>query len=154
MDVTNIKDGSMKLLSVLVLFVTFQVSAFSNDGVAVHILPDKLVLSSSCVARADIQSQEFSLLYACKDSRNTMYFYNFRLNDVDLVAEFKKDSTDVVVNKSQFKSYTLYELSAKNADNKPVKFVSYCTKELCLDLVSDDEYEKSIQDSITSQLRG
>ena len=144
----------MKFLSVLVLFATFQVSAFSKGGVVVHILPDELVLSSSCVARADIQSKEFSIIYACKDSQNTMYFYNFRLNNVDLVADFKKSSTDVVVNERQFKSYTLYELTAKNSDNKPIKFVSYCTKELCLDLVSDDEYEKSIQDSITSQLRG
>lgn len=144
----------MKVLSLVLLLISFHVSAHAQDGVVVHILPDKLVLSNSCVARADIQSKEFSLLYACKDSKNIMYFYNFRLNDADLVAEFKKDSTDVVVNKSHFKSYTLYEISAKNADNKPIKFVSYCTKELCLDLVSDDEFEKSIQDSITSQLRG
>lgn len=143
----------MKFLSVLALLMTFQVYAVSKNGVAVHILPDKLVLSSSCVARANIQAKEFSLLYACKDSNNTPYFYNFRSNDVDLVTEFKKDSTDVVVNKSQFKSYTLYEISAKNTDNKSIKFVSYCTKALCLDLVSDDEYEQSIQDSITSQLR-
>jgi len=144
----------MKLLSVLVLIVTFQVSAFNQDGVIVHILPDELVLSNSCVARADIQSKEFSIIYACRDSKNIMYFYNFRLNNIDLVADFKKSSTDVLVNESQFKSYTLYELTAKNSDNKPIKFVSYCTKALCLDLVSDDEYEKSIQDSITSQLRG
>ncbi|TPH13415.1 hypothetical protein [Litorilituus lipolyticus] len=144
----------MKILSILALFITFQVSAYSQDGVVVHILPDKLVLSKSCVARADVQSKEFSIIYACKDSQNVMYFYNFRLNNVDLVADFKQNSTDVVVNESQFKSYTLYELTAKNSDNKPIKFVSYCTKDLCLDLVSDDEFEKSIQDSITSQLRG
>ncbi|WDE10400.1 hypothetical protein [Thalassomonas haliotis] len=144
----------MKTLIGLVLLLAFQASASSQDGIVVHILPDKLVLSSSCVARADIQSKEFSIIYACKDSKNTMYFYNFRLNNVDLAADFKKNSTEVVINESQFNSYTLYELTAKNSDNKPIKFVSYCTKELCLDLVSDDEYEKSIQDSITSQLRG
>lgn len=144
----------MKFLIGLILFIAFQASASSQGGVVVHILPDKLVLSSSCVARADIQSKEFSIIYACKDSKNTMYFYNFRLNNVDLVADFKKNSTEVAVNESQFNSYTLYELTAKNSDNKPIKFVSYCTKELCLDLVSDDEYDKSIQDSITSQLRG
>ncbi|WP_444996731.1 hypothetical protein [Aliikangiella sp. IMCC44359] len=144
----------MKILIGLLLLLAFQASASSQDGIVVHILPDKLVLSSSCVARADIQSKEFSIIYACKDSKNTMYFYNFRLNNVDLVADFKKNSTEVVINESQFNSYTLYELTAKNSDNKPIKFVSYCTKKLCLDLVSDDEYEKSIQDSITSQLRG
>ena len=144
----------MKLLSVLVLLVTFQAFASSKAGVMVHILPDRLMLSSSCVARADMESKEFSILYVCKDSKETMYFYNFRLNNVDLVADFKKTSTDVAVNKSQFNSYTLYELSAKNSENKPKKFVSYCTKKLCLDLVSDDEYEQSVQDSITSQLRG
>ena len=83
-----------------------------------------------------------------------MYFYNFRLNNIDLVADFNKSSTDVVINESQFNSYTLYELTAINSDDRPIKFVSYCTKELCLDLVSDDELEKSVQDSITSQLRG
>ena len=144
----------MKYLMGLVLIIAFKTSAYNQDGVVVHIFPDELVLSSSCVARADIQSKEFSIIYACKDSKDTMYFYNFRLNNVDLVADFKKNSTDVVVKKSRFNSYTLYELTAKNSDKKSIKFVSYCTKELCLDLVSDDEYEKSIQDSITSQLRG
>lgn len=144
----------MKTLSLVLLLISFHVFANAQDGVVVQILPDELVLSNSCVARADIQSKEFSLLYACKDSQSRMYFYNFRLNNIDLVADFKKGSTEVVVNKSQFKSYTLYELTAKNSENKPIKFVSYCTKELCLDLVSDNEYEKSIQDSITSQLRG
>lgn len=143
----------MKFLSIVLLFISLHVSGNSQEGVVVKILPDTLVLSKSCAARADLQSKEFSIIYACKDSQNRMYFYNFRLNNVDLVDDFQKNSTDVVVNKSQFKSYTLYELTAKNTDNKPIKFVSYCTKELCLDLVSDNEYEKSIQDSITSQLR-
>jgi hypothetical protein len=134
--------------------MTFHVTAKEEHGVVVRILPDKLVLSNSCSAMADLQSKEFSIIYACEDSHSRKYFYNFRLNNVDLVADFQKDSTDVVVNKTQFNSYTLYELTAKNSENKPIKFVSYCTKELCLDLVSDNEYEKSIQDSITSQLRG
>lgn len=134
--------------------MTLNVSAKETSGVVVKILPDTLVLNSSCKAMADLVAKDFSILYACKDSLQRMYFYNFRLNDIDLVADFKMSSTDVEVNKSQFKSYTLYELTAKNSDNKPIKFVSYCTKELCLDLVSDNEYEKSIQDSITSQLRG
>ncbi|WP_281556022.1 hypothetical protein [Thalassomonas sp. RHCl1] len=144
----------MKILSMVLLLITFQSFAKSQDGVVVHILPDQLVLSKSCVARADIQSKEFSIIYSCIDSQNTMYFYNFRLNNIDLVSDFKKNATDVVVNKSHFKSYTLYELTAKNSDNKPIKFVSYCTKKVCLDLVSDDEYEKAIQDSITAQLQG
>ncbi|MCJ8321788.1 MAG: hypothetical protein HRT52_22085 [Colwellia sp.] len=144
----------MKYFSIILLLITFNVSAKETHGVVVKILPDTLVLNSSCKAMADLVAKDFSILYACNDSFQRMYFYNFRLNDIDLVADFKKSSTDVVVNKSQFKSYTLYELTAKNSDNKPIKFVSYCTKELCLDLVSDNEYEKSIQDSITSQLRG
>lgn len=144
----------MKIFSILLLLITFNISAKETSGVVVNILPDSLVLNSSCKAMADLKAKDFSILYACKDSFQRMYFYNFRLNDIDLVGDFKKKSTDVVVNKSQFKSYTLYELTAKNSDNNPIKFVSYCTKELCLDLVSDNEYEKSIQDSITSQLRG
>ncbi|OUL56655.1 hypothetical protein [Pseudoalteromonas ulvae] len=144
----------MKIFTIVLLFITFNLSAKEESGVIVKILPDYLVLNSSCKAMADLVAQDFSILYACTDSFQRMYFYNFRLNNIDLVADFKKDSTDVVVNISQFKSYTLYEITAKNSDNKPIKAVSYCTKELCLDLVSDDEYEKSIQDSITSQLRG
>lgn len=144
----------MKLLGILMLFFALQVSASNPAGVVVHILPDELVLSSSCIAKADIQSKEFSILYVCKDSQNISYFYNFRLNNIDLVADFKKTSTDVVVSKSRFESYTLYEITAKNAEKKSIKFVSYCTKKVCLDLVSDDEYEKSVQESITSQLRG
>ncbi|MBE0368504.1 hypothetical protein [Pseudoalteromonas aurantia] len=144
----------MKVFTIALLFIAFNLSAKEERGVVVKILPDPLTLDSSCKAMADLVAQDFSILYACKDSFQRMYFYNFRLNNIDLVADFKKSSTDVVVNKSQFKSYTLYELTAKNPDNKPIKFVSYCTKELCLDLVSDNEYEKSVQDSITSQLRG
>ena len=144
----------MKIFAIVLLLFTFNLSAKEKNGVVVKILPDALVLDSSCKAMADLVAKDFSILYACKDSFQRMYFYNFRLNDIDLLADFKKSSTDVVVNKSQFKSYTLYELTAKNSKNKPIRFVSYCTKELCLDLVSDNEYEKSIQDSITSQLRG
>jgi len=144
----------MKIFTVVLLFIAFNLSAKEENGVVVKILPDSLILNSSCKAMADLVAQDFSILYACKDSFQRMYFYNFRLNNIDLVADFKKSSTDVVVNESQFKSYTLYELTAKNSDKKPIKFVSYCTKELCLDLVSDNEYDKSIQDSITSQLRG
>mgnify|MGYP000648644065 CR=1 FL=1 len=144
----------MKNVSIVLLLMSFHVFANQQQGVAVQILPDKLLLSDSCVARADLKAKEFSVIYACYDSQSRMYFYNFRLNNIDLVADFKKNQTDVVVNKSQFNSYTLYELTAKNSDNKPIRFVSYCTESLCLDLVSDNEYDKSIQDAITSQLGG
>lgn len=143
----------MKVFGIILLLFNFHASAKTESGVVVKILPDKLVLHSSCKAIADLQSKDFSILYACKDSYQRNYFYNFRLNNGDLVEDFKKSSTEVMVNKSQFKSYTLYEIKAKNSDKKPIKFVSYCTKELCLDLVSDNEYEQSIQDSITSQLQ-
>lgn len=144
----------MKIYTTVLLLIAFNLSAKEERGVVVNILPDSLVLNSSCKAMADLVAQDFSILYACKDSSQRMYFFNFRLNNIDLVADFKKNSTEVVVSESLFKSYTLYELTAKNLDNKPIKFVSYCTKALCLDLVSDNEYDKSIQDSITSQLRG
>jgi len=144
----------MKIIGVISLLLAFHASAKTESGVIVKILPDKLVLDSSCAAMADIQSKSFSILYACKDSYERNYFYNFRLNDENLEDSFKNSSTDVRVKKSHFKSYTLYEITAKNPDNKPIKFVSYCTKKVCLDLVSDSEYEESIQDSITSQLKG
>lgn len=145
----------MKLFSIILLIVTFNLSAKeSREGVIVQILPDALVLDTSCKAMADLVANEFSILYACKDSSKRMYFFNFRLNNIDLVADFEKNSTDVAVNKSQFNAYTLYELTAKNAEKKSIKFVSYCTKDLCLDLVSDNEYDQSVQDSITSQLGG
>lgn len=144
----------MKIIGIILLFLALPSSANSPNGVVVNILPDTLTLDPSCKAMADLKAKDFSILYSCQDSQSRMYFYNFRLNNMNLVADFKKTSTDVVVKKSQFKSYTLFEISAKNSDNKPIKFVSYCTKDICLDLVSDDEYEKSVQDSITSQLRG
>jgi len=144
----------MKIFSIMLLLITFHVSAKEENGVVVSILPDQLVLSNNCIAIADLKSKELSIIYACEDSLSQKYFFNFRLNNIDLVADFKRESTDVVVKESQFNSYTLYELTAKNSDNNTIKFVSYCTKELCLDLVSDNEFEKSIQDSITAQLGG
>lgn len=76
----------------------------------------------------------------------------FRLNDGNLVASFKQSAPDVVINESQFKSYTLYEVVGKDSDGNQQKSAHYCTKALCLDLVG--EYEKSTKSSITSQLRG
>lgn len=144
----------MRILTAILLLISVQAFANKQEGVVVNILPDKLILSNTCAARADLESQEFSIIYACKDSQDRRYFYNFRLNNIDLVADFKKSSTEVVVNKTHFKPYTLVELTAKNADNKPIKFVSYCTKALCLDLVSDNEFEASVQAAITAQLQG
>ena len=145
----------MKMFVLILLLFSFHSSATPiEEGVVVKILPDKLILPIDCETWADLQAKEFSILYSCKDSYNRKYFFNFRLNNMDLVADFKRESTDVVVKESKFKSYTLYELTAKNSDNNKIKLVSYCTKDLWLDLVSDNEYEKSIQDAITLQLRG
>ncbi|GAW98005.1 MULTISPECIES: hypothetical protein [Colwellia] len=77
---------------------------------------------------------------------------DFRLNDIDLVADFEKNSAEVDVNEIKFKAYTLYEILAKSEDGEEFKFVSYCTKDVCLDLVGD--YEQSVKASITSQLGG
>lgn len=146
----------MKNFGVILLLFVFHSSAKAEKGVVVNILPDKLILSADCEVQANLQRlqsqpENFSVLYICKNSDNGRYFLDFRLNNIDLVANFKRRSTDVVVNKSKFKSYIFYELMAKGSNGKQSKFVSYCTKELCLDLVG--EYEKSIKASITSQLQ-
>jgi len=52
----------------------------------------------------------------------------------------------------QLVSYTLYEITGKDSNGDQQQSVHYCTKELCLDLVG--EYEKSVEESITSQLQG
>ena len=142
----------MKILGIILILITFNSSAKSEKGVVVKILPDKLVLSIDCEAKANLLEEKASVLYTCKNSEGGKYFMDFRLNDLDLVADFKRSSTDVIVNESQFKSYTLYEISAMDSKGNPQKFVSYCTKEVCLDLVGD--YEQSIKAAITSQLRG
>jgi hypothetical protein len=144
----------MKALSLILLLGCCSASAKENSGVVVKILPDTLVLDQSCRAIADVEAKTFSLIYACKDVNNTMYFYNFRPNNIDIVADFKKSASDVVVNKNQFGVYTLFELSAINAEKTPIKFVTYCNVTTCLDLVSDNEYDKSVQEAITAQLRG
>jgi hypothetical protein len=142
----------MKFFGIILLLITFHSSAYTEKGVVVKILPDKLTLSIDCEVNADLLQEKASVFYTCKNSDDGMYFLDFRLNDGDLVADFERSSTDVVVNEIKFKSYILYELTAKDSNGNPEKFVSYCTKEVCLDLVGD--YENSIKDSITSQLRG
>jgi len=142
----------MKIFATILLLFTFHSSANTAKGIVVNILPDKLTLSIDCQARADLLREKASIIFICKNSEKGQYFLDFRLNDEDLVTSFKRNSTDVVVNESVFNSYTLYEISAKDSNDKQIKFVSYCTKELCLDLVG--EYEKSVKDSITLQLQG
>ena len=71
------KEGSMKIFTVVLLFIAFNLSAKEESGVVVKILPDSLVLNSSCKAMADLVAQDFSILYACKDSVQRMYFYNY-----------------------------------------------------------------------------
>lgn len=147
----------MKTFSIIFIFFTFHSSAMAEKGVVVNILPDKLTLSIDCEAqvnlqRLKLQPEKFSVGYSCKNMKNGSYYMDFRLNDIDLVADFEKNSAEVDVNEIKFKSYTLYEITAKSEGGEKFKFVSYCTKDVCLDLVGD--YEQSVKASITSQLRG
>lgn len=142
----------MKIFSIILLFFIFHCSAKAEQGVVVKILPDKLILSINCEARTDLQAEKPYLFYTCKNSDNGRYFMEFRLNDGDLVANFTQHSPDAVISESQFKSYTLYEITARDSKGKQLQSAHYCTKELCLDLVGD--YEKSVKASITSQLQG
>ena len=142
----------MKIFGIILLLISFHSAAIDQNGVAVKILPDKLTLPIDCESWANLEAEDFSILYTCKNSENKKYFLNFRLNNIDIVADFKRNTTDVVVNESQFKSYTVYEITAKNSNGIQLMPVSYCTKKICLDLVG--EYEKSVKDSITSQLQG
>lgn len=142
----------MKLLSILLLLITFHSAAKAINGVVVKILPDTIVLPASCEARTNLQAKKAFVFYSCKNSDNTMYFMEFRLNDGDLVASFKRNSPDVVINESTFKSYSLYEITGKDAEGNQQTSAHYCTKELCLDLVG--QYEELLKASITSQLKG
>jgi len=147
----------MKTLGIILLFFTFHSSAMAEKGVVVNILPDKLTLPINCEAQVKLQRlksqpEKFSIGYSCKSASNRIYYMDFRLNDVDIVADFEKNSAEVDVNEIKFKSYTLYEIAAKSKSGEEFKFVSYCTKDVCLDLVGD--YEQSVKASITSQLRG
>jgi hypothetical protein len=147
----------MKILSIILLFITFQSTAMAEKGLVVNILPDKLTLSIDCEAQVKLQllktePKKFSVGYSCKNSTNGSYYMDFRLNDIDIVADFDDGLAKVDVNKTKFKSYTLYELFIESEKGEKLKFVSYCTKDVCLDLVGN--YEKEVKDSITSQLRG
>jgi hypothetical protein len=143
------KDGSMKTLVVTLLLLSFHSYAMAEKGFVVKIFPDKLTFPIDCETRADFQAEELSILYICKNSINQNYFFNFRPNNIDIAA----NPIIVEIKESKFKSYTIYEITDKDPDNgKQRQHISYCTKEACLDLVGD--YEQSIKDSITSQLRG
>lgn len=146
----------MKTLGLILLFLTFHSPAMAEKGVVVNILPDKLTLSINCEAQVKLQRlksqpEKFSIGYSCKSASNESYYMDFRLNDVDIVADFEKNSAKIDVTTIKFKSYTLYEIVAKSEDGEEFKFVSYCTREVCLDLVGG--YEQSVKASITSQLR-
>jgi len=147
----------MKTLSIILLFITFHSTAMAEKGVVVNILPNKLTLSIDCEAQVKLQRlksepEKFSVGYSCKNQTNGSYYLDFRLNDIDIVADFNDGSSKVDVNKSKFNLYTLYELSIESKVGEKFKFVSYCTVDICLDLVGN--YEKEVKDSITSQLKG
>ncbi len=139
----------MKTLVVTLLLLSFHSYAMAEKGFVVKIFPDKLTFPIDCETRADFQAEELSILYICKNSINQNYFFNFRPNNIDIAA----NPIIVEIKESKFKSYTIYEITDKDPDNgKQRQYISYCTKETCLDLVGD--YGQSIKDSITSQLRG
>jgi hypothetical protein len=142
----------MKIFGIIILLLfTFHSSAKAEKGVVVKILPDKLTLSIDCEAQTDLQAQQPFVFYTCQNPDSGMYFMEFRLNDKGLAAGFNRNSPNTVVNESQFKSYTLYEITAKDSNGKLQESAHYCTKELCLDLVG--EFKKSVKDSITAQLQ-
>ncbi|MEH6711530.1 hypothetical protein [Paraglaciecola polaris] len=139
----------MKTLIITLLLLSFHSYAMAEKGFVVKIFPDKLTFPIDCETRADFQAKELSILYICQNSTNQNYFFNFRPNNIDIAA----NPIIVEIKESKFKSYTIYEVTDKDPDNgKQRQSISYCTKEACLDLVGD--YEQSIKDSITSQLRG
>lgn len=147
----------MKSFSIILLLLSFHSYAIDKKGVVVNIFPDKLTLSIDCEAQVKLQRlktelEKFSVGYSCKNSTNGSYYLDFRLHDVDIVADFDDGSSKVDVNKTKFKSYTLYELFIESKKGEKFKFVSYCTTDVCLDLVGN--YEKEVKDSITSQLGG
>ena len=150
------------IIGVMLLMSAFYSEAKNDKGVVVKILPDKLTLPTECEVISELSllkpanqssDRKFSIGFLCKNlAEKGNYFLDFRLNDVDMVAEFGTKSKNAVINTSEFRSYTLYEVTETDSEGNSFTIVSYCTKEVCMDLVGD--YDKSIKESITSQLKG
>lgn len=129
----------------------------TQAGVAVNIQPFKLVLPASCEAqvklmRLESNPEKFSVGYACNNAQNGSYYMDFRLNNTDIEADFAKNDNKVKISKTHFNGYTLYDIEDSSMGDKPFYFSSFCTKNICLDLVGD--YEPYVKASITAQLRG
>lgn len=137
----------MKTLTILSLFFSFSLLANTKEGVAIKIFPERLIFPKSCETSANPKSNEFSILLTCRNSTNEKYFFNFRLNNIDLA-----EGVNVLkINEIKIKSYTRYELTDKGPDGNQRTSYHFCTKDVCLDLVAD--YEESVVSSITSQLK-
>ncbi len=136
----------MRTLTMLLLFFSVSLLANTKEGVAIKIFPDRLIFPKSCEISAQPKSKEFSILLTCTNSKNGKYFFNFRLNNIEL----GEGENDVSIKEIQIKSYTRYELTDKGPDGDLRTSYHYCTQEVCLDLVAD--YDQSVVDSITSQL--
>lgn len=147
----------MKSLSLVLLLISFQTFASAEQGFVVNILPDKLTLPIDCVAQVKLQRlksdpKKFSVGYSCGNKESGSYYMDFRLNDVDIVADFEKNSAEIEVDKTQFNGYTLFEIWSKSKEGEEFTFVSYCTDDVCLDLVGN--YKPSVKDALTTQLKG
>jgi hypothetical protein len=137
----------MKIFGMLLLIFTSHATAVADKGIVIKIFSDSLVFPTNCETWADPLAAEFSLLLTCKNSVNKKYYFNFRLNNLD----FTKSPIIIDVTETKLKSYTFYELIDKAPNGNLRKTAHYCTKYVCLDLVG--EFDKSVKDSITSQLQ-
>lgn len=148
----NAKENSMKTITIILLLITFTAAAKAEKGVVVKVLPDKITLPVSCEAQTNLKAKNPYLFYTCRNASQGLYFLEFRLNDGNLVENFKKNSPNIVINESQFTVYSLYDINGEDTKGNKQISAHYCTQELCLDLVGD--YEQSLKASITSQLKG
>ena len=137
----------MKIIGVVLLLLNCVSPAKAEKGVVIKIFPDKLIFPSDCETWADPQAKEFSILLTCNNSVNQKYFFNFRLNNID----FTSAPNVIEVNKTRFKSYTVYEITDKGQNGENRKSFHFCTREVCLDLVA--EFEIAVKQSIMSQLQ-
>lgn len=146
----------MKTLSLILLLISFHSFAATEQGFVVNILPTKLTLPIDCEAQVKLQRlksepKKFSVGYSCGNKESGSYYIDFRLNDVDIVADFEKNSAEIEVDKTKFNGYTLFEIWSKSKSGEEFTFVSYCTDDVCLDLVGN--YKQSVKDAITVQLK-
>jgi hypothetical protein len=141
----------VKVFSLFLLVFAFDALGKEEIGVVVKILPDKLILPLNCVAHANLQNENFTVSYSCLNQSNQTYYFDFRVNDRDVLSQLNRSINVIDVTETEIGKYTTYDITVKNSYNNESKITSVCTKDICLDLFG--YYDELMKDSILKQLR-